>query len=30
MEEMAVWLRPIVPELAVQHVRSGIVYWAPA
>jgi putative NIF3 family GTP cyclohydrolase 1 type 2 len=29
MEEMAWWLRPIVPELPVHHVRSGIVYWVP-
>ncbi|HEY2433602.1 MAG TPA: Nif3-like dinuclear metal center hexameric protein [Vicinamibacterales bacterium] len=29
MQEMADWLRPIVPELHVQHVRAGIVYWAP-
>ncbi len=29
MEEMADWLRPIVPELVVHHVRSGIVYWVP-
>ena len=25
----AVWLRPIVPEVKVQHVRAGIVYWVP-
>jgi hypothetical protein len=29
MQEMAEWLRPIVPEVKVQHVRAGIVYWAP-
>jgi putative NIF3 family GTP cyclohydrolase 1 type 2 len=27
MQEMADWLRPIVPEVKVQHVRAGIVYW---
>jgi len=26
---MADWLRPIVPEVKVQHVRAGIVYWVP-
>jgi hypothetical protein len=29
MEEMADWLRPIVPEVRVEHVRAGVVYWAP-
>jgi putative NIF3 family GTP cyclohydrolase 1 type 2 len=29
MQEMADWLRPIVPEVRVQHVRAGVVYWAP-
>jgi putative NIF3 family GTP cyclohydrolase 1 type 2 len=29
MQEMAVWLRPVVPELKVVHVRAGIVYWVP-
>jgi putative NIF3 family GTP cyclohydrolase 1 type 2 len=29
MTEMAEWLRPIVPEVKVLHVRAGIVYWAP-
>jgi putative NIF3 family GTP cyclohydrolase 1 type 2 len=29
MQEMADWLRPIVPEVKVQHVRAGTVYWAP-
>src|SRR6476659_4011635 len=29
MQEMAEWLRPIVPEVKVQHVRAGIVYWVP-
>jgi len=29
MQEMADWLRPIVPEVKVQHVRAGVVYWAP-
>ena len=29
MQEMADWLKPIVPEVKVQHVRAGIVYWAP-
>ena len=29
MQEMADWLRPIVPEVKVQHVRAGIVYWVP-
>ena len=26
---MADWLRPIVPEVKVQHVRSGIVVLGP-
>jgi putative NIF3 family GTP cyclohydrolase 1 type 2 len=29
MQEMADWLRPIVPEIQVAHVRAGIVYWVP-
>ena len=29
MQEMADWLRPIVPEVKVAHVRAGIVYWVP-
>jgi putative NIF3 family GTP cyclohydrolase 1 type 2 len=29
MQEMAEWLRPIVPELKVLHVRAGVVYWVP-
>ena len=29
MQEMADWLRPIVPEVKVQHVRAGSVYWVP-
>ena len=29
MQEMAVWLQPIVPEVKVQHVRAGIMYWVP-
>ncbi len=29
MQEMAAWLRPIVPEVRVQHVRAGIVYSGP-
>ncbi len=29
MQEMADWLRPVVPEVKVQHVRAGIVYWVP-
>ena len=29
MQEMGAWLRPIVPEVAVQHVRSGRMYWTP-
>jgi hypothetical protein len=29
MQEMAEWLRPIVPEGKVQHVRAGTVYWVP-
>src|SRR6187431_2260074 len=29
MQEMADWLRPIVPEVKVQHVRAGIMYWVP-
>ena len=29
MQEMAEWLRPIVPEVKVLHVRAGTVYWVP-
>ena len=29
MQEMAAWLRPIVPEVTVEHVRAGVVYWVP-
>jgi putative NIF3 family GTP cyclohydrolase 1 type 2 len=29
MQEMADWLRPIVREVEVQHVRAGIMYWVP-
>lgn len=29
MQEFADWLRPVVPEVRVQHVRAGIVYWVP-
>ena len=29
MQEMADWLRPVVPEVRVEHVRAGVVYWAP-
>jgi putative NIF3 family GTP cyclohydrolase 1 type 2 len=29
MQEMAEWLRPIIPELNVQHIRAGNVYWVP-
>jgi hypothetical protein len=29
MQEMADWLRPIVPEVKVHHVRAGTVYWVP-
>lgn len=29
MQEFADWLRPIIPEVKVQHIRAGIVYWAP-
>ena len=29
MQEMADWLRPIVPEVKVLHVRAGNVYWVP-
>jgi putative NIF3 family GTP cyclohydrolase 1 type 2 len=29
MQEMADWLRPMVPEVKVQHVRAGTVYWVP-
>ena len=29
MQEMADWLKPIVPEVTVQHVRAGVVYWVP-
>ena len=29
MQELADWLRPIVPEVKVQHVRAGTVYWVP-
>jgi len=29
MQEMADWLRPIVPEVKVLHIRAGNVYWVP-
>lgn len=29
MQEFADWLRPIVPEVKVRHVRAGTVYWVP-
>ena len=29
MQQMADWLRPIVPEVKVVHVRAGNVYWVP-
>ena len=29
MQEFADWLRPIVPEVKVKHVRAGNVYWVP-
>jgi putative NIF3 family GTP cyclohydrolase 1 type 2 len=29
MQEFADWLRPIVPEVKVKHVRAGTVYWVP-
>ena len=29
MQEMAEWLRPVVPEVKVLHVRAGTVYWVP-
>ena len=29
MQEMVDWLRPIVPEVKVLHVRAGTVYWVP-
>jgi putative NIF3 family GTP cyclohydrolase 1 type 2 len=29
MQEMAQWLRPIVPEVKIEHVRAGVVYWVP-
>ena len=29
MQEMADWLRPIVPEIKVAHVRAGHAYWVP-
>jgi hypothetical protein len=29
MQEMAEWVRPIVPEVRVHHVRAGDMYWAP-
>lgn len=29
MQEFADWLRPVVPEVKIKHVRAGIVYWAP-
>jgi len=29
MQEMADWLKPIVPEVRVLHVRAGAVYWVP-
>ena len=30
MQEMADWIKPIVPEVKVQHVRAGVVYWVPS
>ena len=30
MQEMADWLRPLVPEVPVEHVRAGAVYWTSA
>ena len=29
MQEFADWLKPVVPEVKVQHVRAGIMYWVP-
>lgn len=29
MQEMADWLRPLVPEVEVAHVRAGDTYWTP-
>ena len=29
MQEFADWLRPVIPEVKIKHVRAGIVYWAP-
>ena len=29
MQEMADWLRPLVQEVKVEHVRAGNVYWVP-
>jgi putative NIF3 family GTP cyclohydrolase 1 type 2 len=29
MQEFAEWLKPIIPEVKVKHVRAGIVYWVP-
>jgi len=29
MQEFADWLRPIIPEVKVKHVRAGVMYWAP-
>ena len=29
MQEMAAWLRPIIPEVKVVHVRAGVMYWVP-
>ncbi len=29
MQEFADWLRPVVPEVKVKHVRAGTVYWVP-
>jgi putative NIF3 family GTP cyclohydrolase 1 type 2 len=29
MQEFADWLRPMVPEVKVKHVRAGTVYWVP-
>jgi putative NIF3 family GTP cyclohydrolase 1 type 2 len=29
MQEFADWLRPVIPEVRVVHVRAGTVYWVP-
>ena len=29
MQEFADWLRPVIPEVKVFHVRAGTVYWVP-